>query len=158
MNNLNRIGLDQAKAKNIAEKLNDLLANYSVFYQNLRGFHWNVQGDKFFKLHDKFEELYTDLIDKIDEVAERILTLEHTPEHNYSVYLKISEVEESADITDGFQMAQKVVDSFKTIIIKQREILSLAGDANDEGTVALMSDYITSQEKTVWMYSAFLAK
>ena len=61
MKNLNAIGLDDAKAAQLAEKLNTLLANYSLFYQNTRGYHWNIKGDKFFELHLKFEELYTAL-------------------------------------------------------------------------------------------------
>ena len=54
------------KTKKLADKLNILLANYSVFYQNTRGFHWNIKGDTFFELHVKFEELYDDLVIKID--------------------------------------------------------------------------------------------
>ncbi|MBC7450822.1 MAG: DNA starvation/stationary phase protection protein, partial [Cytophagales bacterium] len=58
MEKLNSIGLDNDQAKELAAKLNDLLANYSMFYMNTRGFHWNISGDKFFELHLKFEELY----------------------------------------------------------------------------------------------------
>ena len=75
MENLNSIGLDVKKSAELAAKLNTLLANYSIFYQNTRGYHWNIKGEKFFELHLKFEELYNDLFIKIDEVAERILTL-----------------------------------------------------------------------------------
>lgn len=73
-----QIGLDQAKSKKLAGKLDLLLANFQLMYINTRGFHWNIKGEKFFELHLKFEELYTDLQIKIDEVAERILTLGHT--------------------------------------------------------------------------------
>lgn len=156
MENLNRIGLDKDKAEDLANHLNDLLANYSVFYQNTRGYHWNVQGDKFFELHLKFEEIYNDLIIKIDEVAERILTLGHTPEHRYSEYAKASEIPESQEVTDGKEGVQRILDSLKTILMKQRTILSLSDQIDDEGTNALMSDYITEQEKLVWMLSAYL--
>ena len=71
MAKLNAIGLDIKKSKVLADKLNELLADYSVFYQNVRGYHWNIRGDKFFELHDKFQEMYEDLFIKIDEVAER---------------------------------------------------------------------------------------
>merc|ERR1712146_297947 len=87
----NSIGLDSQKANALAVKLNDLLANYQVFYQNLRGFHWDIRGRAFFELHAKFEEFYLDSIEKIDEIAERVLTLENVPLHAYEDYLKISE-------------------------------------------------------------------
>ncbi len=154
--NTNRIGLDKDKAKNLAIKLNILLANYSIFYQNIRGYHWNIKGQKFFELHLKFEELYNDLLLKVDEIAERILTLGDTPEHNYSEYAKTSTIKESEKISDGVKAVEQILESFKTVILLQREMLDLSEEANDEGTNALMSDYIRMQEKLVWMYASFL--
>ena len=156
MTKLNSIGLDIEKSKTLADKLNELLADYSVFYQNIRGYHWNIKGDKFFELHDKFQELYEDLFIKIDEVAERIRTLGHTPIHQYSVYLKEAKVKESTEVSDGIKDVKDTLESLKIIIILQREILDISADAEDEGTNALMSDYIRAQEKLVWMYSAYL--
>lgn len=153
---LNSIGLDVAKSKALAEKLNELLADYSVLYQNIRGYHWNIKGDKFFELHDKFQELYEDLFVKIDEVAERIQTLGHTPNHQYSIYLKEAKVRESTEVSDGIKDVKDILESFSIIIPLQREILGLAAETEDEGTNALMSDYIREQEKLVWMYSAYL--
>ncbi|MBK9285304.1 MAG: DNA starvation/stationary phase protection protein [Sphingobacteriaceae bacterium] len=158
MNNSNRIGIDNNKAKHLAEKLNELLANYSIFYQNTRGYHWNIKGEKFFELHLKFEELYNDLLLKIDEVAERILTLGHTPKHNYADYRATSKIKESAQVSDGIKAVEDILASFQIIIILQRELLAISADADDEGTNALMSDYIRLQEKLVWMYSSFLNK
>ena len=86
MDNLNQIGLNEMKAMELTKELNELLANYSIFYQNVRGYHWNIKGEKFFELHAKFEELYNDLFVKIDEIAERILTLGGMPNHNFSEY------------------------------------------------------------------------
>lgn len=156
MKKLNPIGLDEKKSKQLAEKLNLLLANYSIFYQNTRGYHWNIKGEKFFELHLKFEELYNDLLLKIDEIAERILTLGHTPNHRYSDYKSVSGIKESKQVSDGKKAVADILKSFKSIITLQRHLLSLSADTDDEGTNALMSDYIREQEKLVWMYSAFL--
>ena len=158
MKHLNAIGLDTKMSEQLADKLNGLLANYSIFYQNVRGFHWNIKGEKFFELHLKFEELYNDLLLKIDEVAERILTLGHAPDHRYSNYQKLATIQESTQVTDGHLAVANILDAFQSIIMLQRDILTLSGEADDEGTNALMSDYIREQEKLVWMYSAFLNK
>ena len=152
----NKIGLDKVKVEVLADKLNILLANYSIFYQNTRGYHWNIKGEKFFELHLKFEELYNDLLLKIDEVAERILTLGHTPEHSYSGYFQSSTIKESSKVSNGIKAVGQILVAFETIIILQREILTLSASADDEGTNALMSDYIRIEEKLVWMYSSFL--
>ncbi|HMP99938.1 MAG TPA: Dps family protein [Cyclobacteriaceae bacterium] len=158
MTQTNRIGLDTKKSETLAALLNDLLANYQVFYMNTRGYHWNIQGDKFFELHVKFEELYTDLLVKIDEIAERILTLGFTPSHSFTAYIQNSEVKERTAVIEGIEAVENILDSFKKILTKQRVLLELSADTGDEGTNALMSDYIREQEKLVWMYSAYLGK
>ncbi len=152
----NQIGLNAGAAKKLASKLNALLANYQIFYINTRGFHWNIKGDKFFELHLKFEELYTDLQLKNDELAERVLTLGETPMHSYSDYLKNSSIREVQNVSDGKKAVGEILHSFGVLLPLQREILSLSAEAEDEGTNALMSDYIRQQEKLVWMYSSFL--
>ncbi|NGP88791.1 Dps family protein [Fodinibius halophilus] len=157
MSKLNHIGLDKDKSKELGEKLNALLANYSIFYQNTRGYHWNIKGDTFFELHQKFEELYNDLFIKIDDVAERILTLGGTPNHNYSAYITQSVIKESKQVTDGKEAVREILNAYKSIIKLQREILELSDELGDEGTNALMSDYISEQEKKVWMYSSYIS-
>lgn len=152
----NTIGLDVNKTKEITKLLNDLLANYQIFYQNLRGFHWNVTGKEFFELHLKFEELYNDAILKIDEIAERILTLEDTPLHAFSDYLSVSKIKEAKGVSNGIKGVEITVSNFSVLISKERNILTLAANANDEGTVSLMSDYIVQTEKTIWMLRSYL--
>ena len=116
-----------------------------------------LEEENFFELHLKFEELYNDLFLKVDEVAERILTLGHSPVHNYSEYKKMSKIMESIKVSNGIEAVKDILTSFKIIIMLQRELHTLSGEAGDEGTNALMSDYIRMQEKSVWMYSAFLS-
>jgi len=152
---LNSIGLESNQAQELITRLNDLLANYQLFYQNTRGFHWNIKGEKFFELHIKFEELYNDLQLKIDEIAERILTLGGVPLHTFMKYAEQSEIKAVENVSDGITAVQSTLDSFQKLLIKQRSLLSLSGEADDEGTNALMSDYIREQEKLVWMYNSY---
>jgi starvation-inducible DNA-binding protein len=156
MSKLNKIGLDKDHSVELAGKLNDLLANYQVFYQNTRGFHWNIRGNKFFELHAKFEELYTDLQAKIDEIAERILTLSATPLHTFDDYLKVSKVKAVQHVSEAGKCVESIVSAFGILLEKQRVILELSAKYDDEGTNAMISDYIRQQEKLVWMYNAWL--
>ncbi|WP_026474959.1 Dps family protein [Alkaliflexus imshenetskii] len=150
------LGLKAEEAAQLGGKLNELLANYQMFYQNLRGFHWNIRGNKFFELHAKFEELYDDAVLKVDEVAERILTLGETPLHTFTDYLKVSTIKEAKGINDGTATVETTLENLSTLIRLEREILPLANEAGDEGTLTLLTDYISQQEKVVWMLSAYL--
>jgi starvation-inducible DNA-binding protein len=153
----NIIGIDLEKATKLSRKLNGLLANYQLFYQNLRGLHWNIKGKEFFELHLKFEELYEDAVIKVDEIAERILTLEGEPFHTFSDYLQSAEIKEEKSIVNGNQGIQIIINNYKVLIAKERAILSLSSTADDEGTVSLMSDYISQTEKTLWMLNSYMS-
>jgi starvation-inducible DNA-binding protein len=150
------IGLEKKTSKELAEKLNTLLAAYQVFYQNVRGFHWNIRGDKFFTLHVKFEELYTDALTKIDEIAERILTLGFTPAHAFSDYIAHSLITEVKHESKDVACVQHVLSGLQTLIEIEREVSSVSSEVGDDGTNDLITTYIREQEKLVWMYNAFL--
>lgn len=152
----NQIELDSAYSTQMADKLNVLLSNVQVFYMNVRGFHWNITGKYFFKLHENFEELYNDLNEKADEIAERILMLEGKPLHSFSEYLKLSVITEKTDISSDTATVNEVLDALNILLKLEREIVSFAAENDDEGTVDLMTGYISGQEKMVWMYSAFI--
>ena len=140
---LNTLGLNKADVEKEIGLLNVLLANYQTYYQNLRGVHWNIKGKRFFELHVKFEELYTTAQEQVDEIAERILTLGGVPFHTLESYVKHASV-------------RLVIDTISALLPLEREILDFSDEINDEGTHSLMSDFISGQEKNVWMLKAYL--
>ena len=156
MKTLDYIKLDKQGIVPVVDELHKLLADIQVFYTNLRGFHWNVKGKQFFMLHEKFEEIYDDMNEKADEVAERILMLGHVLANNYSDYLKLSEIKEVSGVSDGKEIVKRILDSFTTLMAREHKVLEMAGKAEDEVTVAIMSDYLKEQEKIVWMLVAYL--
>ncbi|ATY76362.1 DNA starvation/stationary phase protection protein [Aeromonas veronii] len=151
------IGLDTAQSQALAAELNKLLASYQILYMNVRGFHWNIRGNQFFELHLKFEEIYNDLLLKVDALAERILTLDGVPMHSFSDYLKVSAIPEQKGLHDGRACVESLLDSFRELLVAQRRILGQAAEAGDEGTASILSDYVQQQEKLVWMLRAYLA-
>ena len=151
------LGLDKKKVEQLSAELNELLANFQIYYQNLRGLHWNIKGKSFFELHLKFEELYTDAQEKIDLVAERILTLEGKPLHTFEDYLKTASVPVGKNISNDKEAVELVVSSLAELLRVERRILALASSADDEGTNSMMGDFITEQEKTIWMLKSWLA-
>lgn len=157
MKTTNLIGLDSQKSQKVAELLNALLANYQIYYQNLRGFHWNVKGNRFFVLHSKFEELYNDAIEKVDELAERILTLGETPLHSYAAYAKVASLKAVENVSEGDQCLKYVLEDLSVLIGQERDIIRVAAEAGDDGTQDLLNPYISQQEKLVWMINAYLS-
>jgi len=154
-----KIGLKEVKIKPVVDHLNDLLANYHIHYQKLRGCHWNVRGQSFFTLHAKFEELYTNAIETIDELAERILTLGKSPISTYKEYLVISKIKEvPTEDTEDIQLVNAILDDFSILIELEREIMELTSASNDDGTNDMINRFIQFKEKNTWMLRAFCGK
>ena len=153
---LNAIGLPVEESEIIIVELNVLLSNFQVYYQSLRGMHWNIIGRRFFDLHLKFEELYNDAQLKIDLIAERVLTLGGRPLHTFEDYLKFNKLTVGKNISNDEASIQLIVSSLCQLLQIEREILSKASEINDEGTSSMMSDFVVEQEKTIWMMNAWL--
>ena len=152
---LNSIGLPIEETKALAAELNVLLANFQIYYQNLRGLHWNIRGKRFFDLHLKFEELYNDSQLKIDLIAERVLTLDGIPLHTFEDYMKYNQLEIGKNIHIDEKAIQLIVSSLSKLLRIERVILKKSGKIEDEGTNSMMSDFIAEQEKTIWMLKAW---
>ena len=158
MKTLDYLHLDASAVSNVVASLKQLLADYQVFYTNLRGFHWNIKGHNFFVLHSQFEKMYDDTAEKVDEIAERILMLGGVPKNKYSDYLKVSNIKEVEGVTNGDEALNNILETYSHFIVEERKLLAVASQAGDEATVAVMSDYLKEQEKMVWMLCAYASK
>jgi starvation-inducible DNA-binding protein len=152
----NSLGLPVKESEELVIELNGLLSNFQMYYQNLRGLHWNIRGKRFFDLHLKFEELYNDSQIKIDLIAERVLTLGGTPLHTFSDYIKHSKLQIGKNISNDVEAIQLILESLSILLQIERVILNKAAEINDEGTNSMMSDFIAEQEKTNWMLKAWM--
>lgn len=157
MNTKNNLGLELNTVQSIITGLNDLLANHQVYYTNLRGLHWDIKGDKFFELHELYEEYYNDEASVIDEVAERIAMLGGHPENRFSEYIKQSDIKETYHIADWEKGINLILLSMQTILNKNRILLQLAIDANDSGTTMLIRKHVADLESKIWKLTAYMA-
>lgn len=152
---MNYLQINEDKLLPVVEELNILLADYHIYYQKLRNFHWNILGRNFFDLHEKFEELYEDARIKIDEIAERILTLRYHPMSNLSDYLKTSDIEESSMDLKDTEMVSEILEAHGILLKRMSAVIKKADSISDEGTIDMIGAYIGELEKTSWMLDAW---
>lgn len=152
---MNYLNIDNQKVLQVVSELNVLLADYHVHYQKLRNFHWNILGKNFFDLHNRFEEMYNDTRVKIDEVAERIVTLKYHPISKLSDYIEVSRIKESSPLLTDEEMVADIINDNKIILEQLGKIIERATKAKDEGTLDLMGAYIRELEKSTWLLNAW---
>lgn len=141
----------------IIDKLNALLADYSVLYQKLRNYHWNVRGPMFFSLHAKFEELYTATAMRVDELAERVSALGGRPLSTLAAYLEASRIVEDAEPPAAEAMVANIRADYETLNAAMKALATEAASGGDTVTEGYATEVVAGQEQTVWMLSAYLA-
>jgi len=152
---MNYLNIDNQKLLPVVSELNMLLTDFHVHYQKLRNFHWNILGKNFFDLHNRFEEMYNDTRVKIDEVAERIVTLKYHPISKLSDYIEVSRIKESSPLLTDEEMVADIINDNKIILEQLGKIIERATKAKDEGTLDLMGAYIRELEKSTWLLNAW---
>ena len=152
---MNYLNMSDKELVPVVVELNTLLANYNVYYQKLRSFHWNILGKNFFDLHNKFEEMYTQAQTKIDEIAERILTLKYHPISKMSDYLEISSIKESSPLLTDSEMVEILINDHKILLAQMKVVIDHANNSGDEGTIDMLGAYVRELEKSSWMLNAW---
>ena len=148
------IGIDEQDRTNIAQGLKRLLADSYTLYLQTHNFHWNVTGPQFRELHLMFEEHYTELATAVDEIAERIRTLDVAAPGTYKAFSDLSSIEETEGVPAAGEMVGILTRSHEQVVKTCREVLAPAQQADDESTIALVSDRMRVHEKTAWMLRA----
>lgn len=150
------IGISSENRTAIAEGLKKLLADSYTLYLLTHNFHWNVTGPQFRDLHLMFEEHYTELAVAVDDIAERIRSLDVAAPGTYKTFAALTSISEVEGVPAATQMVEILTGAHEQVVKTCREVLSVAQDANDESTASLVSDRMRIHEKTAWMLRAMM--
>ncbi|EKU45692.1 Dps family protein [Staphylococcus massiliensis] len=141
----------------VVEALNQQVANWTVAYTKLHNFHWYVKGPNFFALHTKFEELYNEASQYVDELAERILAVGGNPVGTLREALDLSIVDEADKHLTAEKMVEVLAEDFKNISKQLSHAIEVAGEAGDDVSEDMFIGMQTSIDKHVWMLESYLA-
>lgn len=151
------LGLEKDYRIRLIQELQHFLADTYAVYLKVQGFHWNMQGDFFRALHPWMEEVYRDLAEDVDTIAERIMQIGGHAPASFEEYQNLTQISEQHDFSDMMAMVQLIVTDLSTVIRSARNIGRHSSEAADNATTSLMDSYIQDKEKLVWMLGKFLA-
>ena len=150
-----KLGYTKSETQDLVKALNILLANYAVYHQKLRNFHWNVTGSDFFDVHEKLEEQYHQAAEAIDTIAERVRVFGRTPTSTMREYLDTSDIQESGTDLDAHAMVKEVLADQRSCWNTLFSTLDRAMRARRQQDRGPGEGYIRYLEKRHWMLTAF---
>ncbi|MGJ1204853.1 Dps family protein [Sphingobacterium lactis] len=152
------IGIKENNRKAVAEILNKLLADETVLYTKVRNAHWNIEGPDFHAQHLFFEELYNELAELIDEIAERVRAIGHYAVGTLKEYLALTQLTEMKyKKNDSQGYIAELLNDYESLIISLREDIQKVEDLEDAGTEDFLVGILEKHEKTAWMLRAHVA-
>jgi starvation-inducible DNA-binding protein len=155
----NEITQENRKDHPVVQHLQRQVANAFVLYANYKHYHWQTFGPLFRDLHLMFDEFAKDVLETVDQLAERIRMIGPNIE---AVQLK--QMQEAANVHSagaGQSMREMIeeADANLLLVIKDmRDAARVADDNNDPGTVDLFSRTVQVHEKHEWFLREVLKK
>lgn len=141
----------------LEQKLNVYLANQTVLYTKLHNLHWYVVGKSFFTLHTRFEDLYDETTEIIDDVAERMLAIDYKPVASLKAVLELATIKELSDQDiDSLTAVKTLIADLETLATDSKDIMAAAEENDDIVTADLFTGYLAAYQKTLWMLKAYL--
>ncbi|NLA93565.1 MAG: DNA starvation/stationary phase protection protein [Spirochaetales bacterium] len=133
------------------------LANLAVLNVKWHNIHWNVVGKQFLRVHTYTEELYDQLFEDFDAVAELLKMKEVMPLSTLKDYLANATVSEVAPKDFGHDESLKLVkDDLLAMRALATDIRNSADEAGDFEVVAMFEDYVAFYSKHIWFADAML--
>lgn len=145
-------------SNDVKKVINLQIANWTVLYYKFHNYHWFIKGHHFFTLHEKFEELYNEAAEYVDELAERLLALGGRPAGTLQECLSIASVKEAEECENEQQMLETVLSDFTQISSELDRAIELAENEGDSVTADMFIGMQTSIQKHSWMFKAYLQK
>lgn len=150
-----KLGFSKLETAELVDALNKLIANFSLHYQKLRNFHWNVKGSDFFDIHEQFEIQYNDTKVAVDDLAERIRVFGQTPISNLSDFLNTAEIQEAETNLSAHEMVKEIIKDYEILVEYMYRALDVSIENGDSGTEDMIKSFIKKTEKNHWMMTAF---
>ena len=100
-----------------------MLADSYTLYLQTHNFHWNVTGPRFRELHLMFEEQYTELAAAVDEIAERIRSLDQVAPGTYRQFSTLSSISEVEDVPNAARMVEVLGTGHEKVVMTCRDVL-----------------------------------
>ena len=152
------IDISDINLKEVAKRLNTLLADEYVLYTKTRRAHWNIQGKNFNEMHKFFERQYDALDIIIDDTAERVRALGHFELGSLKEFLKVARLNEEHDgFSDQYHIIQNLLEDHESVIRSiRKDITVIADEYKDLGTAAFTTGIMEHHEKMAWMLRSYL--
>jgi len=151
-----KLGFTYLETAEIVIALKHLFANYQIHYNKLRNFHWNVESQDFFELHQEFENEYNKVNEHIDIIAERIRVFGLKPSMSIEDTLEMSDIKQvPSEKMEASDMVYELIKDYGILHDKMLDVVNAALESGDNVTEQIITEFMKDLEKRNWMFTSW---
>ena len=136
----------------LIQQLRKVLATNFTLYLKTHMFHWNVEGIEFPQYHEFFNDMYEDIYNSVDPMAENIRKLgEYAPRSLEEMWNHKTVTEASEDMVELKDVLTDIKKTNQEVIASLTKAFSLAQKNNKQGLCNFLAERIDTHEKHDWM-------
>ena len=143
-----------AKSEQLIEKMKVLLGTAFSFYVKAHGFHWNVEGPDFSQYHELFGEIYEDVWNSVDDIAEHIRQLDEYAPGSLGRFYQLSTISDEANIPAAMEMVRKLLADNDKVLEALTDAYNEAESVKEIGLANFLQDRIIAHKKHAWKLRA----
>ena len=152
------LSAENAPDNPVVQNLRCQVANAFVLYVNYKHYHWQTYGPLFRDLHKLFEKFAGNVLETVDEIAERVRMIGQDPPAHPIELMDLASVKAAASHLSPRDMVEEAGRNELIVIKEMREGAKLADQHGDPGTVDLFSRFVQIHEKHEWWLRDILRK
>ena len=140
----------------LIDQMKVVLADTFAMYLKTHMFHWNVTGIHFPQLHEFFGDLYDELWNAVDPIAEHLRTLDAYAPGSFKRFMDLTSIEDEISIPVAMAMVTKLQEDNEKVIASLKQAYKLAEAANAPGLSNFLQDRIDIHWKHNWQLKSIM--
>jgi starvation-inducible DNA-binding protein len=117
-------------------------------------YHWNVEGADFPQYHDFFGELYEELFEAVDRLAEHVRQLDGYAPGAFRMLKELTKISDDGTVPAGLDMFKQLLND-NDLVLESLLICYMAAEESKElGLANYLQDRIEAHTKHRWMLKA----
>ena len=134
----------------LIEQLRTILGTNFGLYFKIHSYHWNVEGPNFVEYHTYLGNLYTQIFNNTDLIAEKLRALETYTPVSLTRMKELSDIEEDVSVLEAMPMFQNLVVANDRYIIHLRAGIVAAEAVNEPAIGNFLQDILDQHQKHAW--------
>ena len=135
----------------LIEIMRRVLADAYAFQLKTNNYHWNVEGPNFAEYHKFLGDLYEEVFETTDAIAEQIRALDAYAPGSFSRFMELTDIQCETNVPEPIEMMRNLFVDNDKVLETLNVAFKLAENFDKQGLADYLAGRIDMHNKHRWM-------